>query len=255
MTKDLLDEGRTQEPPLDAVAEHQKGSLTIADIVEAASSFPEIAPFEVVETLVEPVPEAEPEFKSTLSPEAAEAAQKAIRGRSFSGRNVRLGKMINCRVCGERHRENRTITYPSGKIEILPKCEQKFTNVSGEFEYYREDPGTGTLVPDLRTVVSPDTQPTPRQIMGAAVFAKRRKNPHPSAVKLQLIERTRAVFAEMGFTITESKNPEIQKQAHLNMAIARKEALRRIINERRARRVRARNQTKLSRRVNWGLTK
>lgn len=223
----------------------------------SGASNPEISgAFKIVETPVESIPETEPEYKSTLAPGVVEAAQKAIRGRSFSGRNPHLGKMINCPVCGERHRVNRTIPRSKGKVEILPKCEQRFTNIAGDFQFYRENPELGVLVPALRTAIDPDVQPTPRQIMGAPLsrnFAKPRHNPHPSALKLQLIERTRKVFAQMGFTITESKNPDVQKQAHLNMAIARKQALREIINERRAKRVARRNRTKLSRRINWGL--
>jgi hypothetical protein len=44
---------------------------------------------------------------------AAEKALQEIRDRSFSGRNAHLGKMINCAVCGLRHRQNER------------KCEQK----------------------------------------------------------------------------------------------------------------------------------
>jgi len=229
MIKDPFDAGRTQELPFEKM--------------------------EMIEAPVTPVEEAEPEFKSALSPEAAEAAKKKIRSRSFSARNPHLGKMIKCQVCGLRHRAAPKRSGEDGPIVYETSCMQKFTNVKGEFEYFREDPGTGTLVPDLRTAIDPQVQPTPRQIMGAAAFAKRRHNPHLNALNLQLVERTRKVFAEMGFTITESKNPEIQKQAHLNMAIARKEALRQIINSRRGLRARTRDQSKLSRRINWGLTK
>jgi hypothetical protein len=36
---------------------------------------------------------------------AAEKAMKAIRERSFSGRHLSLGPMINCGQCGLRHRK------------------------------------------------------------------------------------------------------------------------------------------------------
>lgn len=76
---------------------------------------------------------------------AVEAALKAIRGRSYSGRNPHLGKMINCQFCGLRHRENER------------KCEQKFAV---------------ELAP-------PDgmTQLTPRQVLGAARFNRQRQRP------------------------------------------------------------------------------
>lgn len=220
MVKDPLDGGRTQELPFENV--------------------------EMVETSVEPVPETEPEFKSTLSPEAKAFAEKALRARSFSERNRTLGKMINCQVCGQRHRENEK---PNGQPG---KCEQTFTYTTKDedgkpIEYFREDPKTGTLVPYLRTAVDPELQPTIRQQVGAAAFAKRRHNPHIGGWKGQLVELTRKIFADMGFKETEGE------QAQKNMAIARKAALRQMLNERRVKRIAKRNQSKLSRRINWGL--
>jgi len=87
--------------------------------------------------------------------EAAATALAEIRGRSFSGRHSELGKMINC-ICGLRHRANERA------------CIQKFATTSRE-----GDPIQGELVPPEGL-----TQLTKRQIFGAAMFAKKRINPH-----------------------------------------------------------------------------
>src|SRR6266404_7287931 len=86
---------------------------------------------------------------------AINAVLFAIQDRSFSGRNPELGKMVNCRVCGTRHRLNER------------KCEQKFTYSVGDYEYFREDE-KGDLVPAYRTAMQPDEKPTKRQVQGAA---------------------------------------------------------------------------------------
>jgi len=212
--KDPLDNGRTQEIP-----------------------FPP-------ETILPPVEDApEPMFKSTLSPEQIEAAGKALRDRSFSARNPHLGKMVNCAGCGRRHRATdsviREIVNDDGTISkvtlMFPKCQQKFTNVKNGFEYFRESAVEGkdgkpeiALVPDLRTAIDPELKPTIRQTIGSPIrrnFAKPRYNPHPTTSELQLIERTRKVFAEMGFTITKGD------QAKKNMEQARTEARRQLRRE------------------------
>jgi len=221
-----------EEAPFDAVEEHLKGSQTIAEIAEQVC-------------LVEPITMSPPEF-TPMAEEKVQAALKAIRQRSFSERNPHLGKMIKCQVCNRRHRAapKRTSEKPPFQIIYVTDCEQKFTNVKNGFECFREDPEKGTLVPDLRTAVDPDFQPTIRQIMGAAAFAKKRHNRHPNMKQLQLIERTRKVFAEMGFTITEGE------QAQKNMEIARKEARHQLFHEARKRRRVIHKRTKRSRRIN-----
>ena len=79
------------------------------------------------------------------SRKSAEEALKAIQNRSFAGRNVHLGKMINCQVCGMRHRENER------------RCEQR-------------------IVVELKPPKGTD-QLTVKQILGAARFAKKRIKP------------------------------------------------------------------------------
>jgi hypothetical protein len=138
----------------------------------------------------------EPEFKPTISQEEIDAVLTEIKGRSFSGRHPELGKMKKCFVCSLRHRESK-------------KCEQKFTNRVGDYELYREDKD-GNLVPDERTAIPSDDKPTVKQIMGAAQFVKKRYNPHPSRIKLILIERVRVVFERLGFELVDSKSEEFK---------------------------------------------
>jgi hypothetical protein len=77
-----------------------------------------------------------------------------FKNRSFSGRHVELGKMINCAVCQTRHR--------SSKV-----CEAVYV---------------GT-VPHTRN-----------GLYGAKSFKGRRHRPHHNRKNLQLLERTRQLF-------------------------------------------------------------
>lgn len=72
-------------------------------------------------------------------------ALQAITERSFSGRHPELGKMINCKFCGHRHRENER------------NCKQVFA---------KDENGNDRTVPQTR-----------KGIYGAAMFAKRRIHP------------------------------------------------------------------------------
>jgi len=175
---------------------------------------------------LQPVSEVQPE-PFVVSPElqaALDAAERIIQGRTFADRHPELGKMVNCRVCGTRHRKNER------------KCEQVFTYRVRDYEYFRENE-KGTLVPDYRTAVRPDEKPTKNQINGApraANFSKPRYYPHPSKVKLQFIERTRAVFEEMGFPLERGEKEEIKdfkETFQKNLQRARVEAVRRIRRE------------------------
>jgi len=213
--KDPLDNGRTTELPFDAVEEHLKNSQSIAEIADAV------------------LPETE--FKTTLTSEQIAAAVKALRQRSYSARNQHLGKMFNCVICGHRHRANAS-----------PKCEPKFTYIVNGFEVFREGKD-GELVPDYRTAIDPDLKPTVRQVIGKPLrknFASPRKNPRLSAYESLLVERTRKVFTEMGFTITEGE------QAEKNMRIARKAAAHQLHREDRERARQIRNRAKKSRQRN-----
>lgn len=142
--------------------------------------------------IVTPVPQAEPEFKSTLTQAQLDAATAEIVGRLFSGRHPELGKMINCVVCGLRHR-------------TANKCVQNFTYTVKDkdgrsYQQYREveENGEVKLTPDYRTAIPANEKPTRRQISGPPQrpnqFVGPRHNPHYSKIKLQFIERVRAVY-------------------------------------------------------------
>jgi hypothetical protein len=174
------------------------------------------------------------EFKSTLPAGALEAALEEIQGRSFSGRNPELGKMIKCQVCGLRHRERER------------KCEQKFTHTYGgrengganQYRKYREvedQNGEVSVEPDYRTALRPGERPTVRQQLGAAYFHKKRFHPHPSKIKLKFIERVRTVFYELGFTLPDDYSSEEEQAQHeKNLMRARVVAARQIRKEFRA---------------------
>jgi hypothetical protein len=109
---------------------------------------------------------------------AADAALAAIRLRSYSERHPELGKMIKCQVCRSRHRSSQ-------------KCEQKFKQL-----WIDEDVETGEFSIQYAIVPLPGQNGTPKSIVGAAYFAKKRKNPHPSKRKLQFIELVRKLIPD-----------------------------------------------------------
>jgi hypothetical protein len=162
-------------------------------------------------------------------------ATTAIESRSFSDRHPELGKMVNCRVCSTRHRVNER------------KCEQKFTYTIGDYEHFVENEA-GELVPDYRTVPRAGERPTMKQTLGQAAFVKKRFNKHPSKIKLQLIERTRRVFLELGFDLDETAEV-FQK----NLQRAKVIAAREIRAERELKDRAARRRADVSRRINRGL--
>lgn len=193
---------------------------------------------EVKEEPFVPTPELQAEIDSAL---------KVLRNRPFSQRHPELGKMKNCQVCGIRHREGER------------KCEQKFTNVAGKFEYFREEEnkdGETILVPDLRTAIRPNEKPTKRQLNGAAYFHKKRIHPHPSKIKLQFIERVRLVFDTLKFALekreeqtAEEFNTQFQKDLHRARVVAARQIRKeREFNDRQLRRRRDE-----ARRINNGL--
>ena len=167
---------------------------------------------------------------------AIDIALGKIENRSFSERNPELGKMVNCKVCGTRHRVNER------------KCEQKFTYSVGDYELFREDEN-GELVPDYRTCMRPNERQTKRQVAGAAAFKGKRLKSHHSKVQLQFIERTRKVFLELGFDPDEKDKEVFEK----NLQRARVLAAREIRRERELNDRRIRIEQDLSRRINKGL--
>lgn len=101
-----------------------------------------------------------------------EKALKTMRERPFSGRNPELGKMINCKICSRRHRETQIMkSHPKFGGKQIVKCVQVFKKDELGSLYMTLDPtrhkGRGT-----------------------------RKNPHFSARRLELVQRTRQQFDE-----------------------------------------------------------
>ena len=141
------------------------------------------------------------EFKP--SPETLAAAVDAIEsihGRSFSARNPTLGKMINCQVCRRRHRRtdaafrehfdengNKTVTLEP----LISNCKQVF-----KILWIDEDLDTGKLETQFAIVPLPGQNATPKSILGAAYFAKKRKNPHPSRRNHQFIRLVRRLIPD-----------------------------------------------------------
>lgn len=77
--------------------------------------------------------------------------------RSFSGRNLHLGKMFNCRACRVRHRTSQ-------------KCEGNYVKTA--------------------------SQDTLKGIYGASGVKGKRIKPHPSKRALKLLELTRILFED-----------------------------------------------------------
>ena len=141
------------------------------------------------------------EFKASAEViAAAEAALGNIKDRSFSGRNPELGKMINCPVCLRRHRKV-DVTYrehfdENGKkaVFLLPlvrDCKQVFKQM-----WVDEDLDTGELSIQYAKVPLPGQKGTVKAIVGAARFAKKRKNPHPNRRQMQLIRLVRKLVPD-----------------------------------------------------------
>lgn len=205
------------------------------------------------------------------SPEAIAAAEAAlgdIKKRSFSGRHAHLGKMINCAVCGRRHRrlqfairEHRAPdALAKATIEILSKeCEQEFKQMWVEQEI-DENGEEGSLTIQYATVPLPGQG---RQIGGKTVFANMarpivgakhfqtkdgrgtRKQPRPNHTHLEVVFHTRRLF--------DIINPETYPAEAERMLAAKRVAINVVRNKRARKASKIRKQQKLSRRINRGL--
>lgn len=192
---------------------------------------------------------------------AADAALAAILLRP-SGQRHPFGKMINCQVCGERHREVGQTTFveqnqPDGtrvtRVEqITTKCVQKFTNRIGDYELLKEQEdaeGNITLVPDYRTAAIEGMRPTIAQIVGRASVSGKRIKVHLSKMKLRFVEETRKTFADLKFDIDEKDKEKHSK----NLQEARELAGKRIRAAHKAAKTARRARAEHSRRINAGL--
>jgi hypothetical protein len=179
---------------------------------------------------------------------AIDAALAAVLTRTYAGRNPQLGKMINCQVCRSRHRKN------------VVQCEQVFTHRmkgdDGKTYMLLKDDESGEPVPDYRTCTKEGERPTMKQLMGAAAFKKKRFHPHPSKIKLLLINYTREAFETLGFSLKRNDKDSTAPEEVLfqkNLQRARVVAARRIRKERRLRTRATNRQADKSHRINKGL--
>lgn len=125
---------------------------------------------------IEPVKEVEaaPFVPSERLKAAVEAATKRMRQRTFSERHTELGKMINCKVCGLRHRQ------------FEHRCEQKHVVIgketnpeTGEEKPILAMPGTTKATASWKGIGAI----TAAQIYGRAMFKGRRKKPRNKPLK------------------------------------------------------------------------
>jgi len=111
---------------------------------------------------------------------AVESFQQSFRERSFSGRNPDLGKMINCGVCGWRHRSSVV-------------CEQRFAKVRiGHKEIRELAKKYNLIIPDQFRQTEP-VNPKPRLGIGP----KKRIKPHFSKRRLILVQRVKEFIEAM----------------------------------------------------------
>jgi hypothetical protein len=217
----------------------------------------------------QPVPVVEPEYKTTLTPEQLADALKEVAGRSFSGRHPELGKMLNCKVCGRRHRESemvkkriaiqteRGVVKETVSFMLRHKCEQVFTysvkDKSGRLytqHVEEEKDGKVTLAPLYRTAIPHGRKPTMKQILGAAATHKKRFKPHPSKTKLVFIEVVRKVFEGWEQTFNLNLDRVSDDELREKLETAYKQDVQNMLH--RARLKAARLLRRAGYRLNWG---
>ena len=157
--------------------------------------------------------------------EALDGYHEAQKFKSFSARHPELGRMVNCAVCGERHRS-------------IHVCEQRFAV------------NKKTKLPMEMVVLPGLTGLTKNQIIGRAAFAKKRIKPHHSKKLLQLVQRTIEIYPlnEGLWPSTETKSAE-----QVTMEVSRREARAELGFKRKSRKVALQLAQYNSRRINNGL--
>lgn len=140
--------------------------------------------------------------------------RESVKHRSFSGRNPELGKMIKCQVCLSRHRSS-----------II--CRQKFAV-------------------ELKPPKNKE-ELTIKQVVGAAPFKKKRKNPHHSHKQLELLQRVIETFDDYNgvWPSTETKSRE-----QVAMEVARRDARKQLKKKRQAKKNKKLAMQYESRRIN-----
>ncbi|VVB52926.1 Uncharacterised protein [uncultured archaeon] len=171
-------------------AREREGFMTMEDTSDmtldrfSTEPHPELVEaVEVIKSQLSQAPPPEMEAKPTEEGVAASIEALAeIRSRSFSGRNLHLGKMVKCHVCGQRGRETDH------------KHEQKFAKrwivVNGKKVYTEEELIAG------RTVETHAVMPTMRNILGASRFKGKRKKPRPTWRQNEMIQLVRSLVPD-----------------------------------------------------------
>jgi hypothetical protein len=157
------------------------------------------------------------------------AALAAIRARPYSGRNPQLGKMINCDLCGNRHRQvrlfaARTATKTDGTEIVIEQsssvCKATYAPqrlVEGAKVSNRYSVKIAGLQGDKVVEGEPmmASQLKLKGIFGAAMVAKKRIKPHLSKWKRQLVQLTQQLYPQNEPYITNPQEcmEESRKQA------------------------------------------
>ena len=150
------------------------------------------------------------------------AALAAIRARPYSGRNPQLGKMINCDLCGNRHRqvrffEARTATKTDGTEIVIEQSYAPQRLVEGAKVSNRNSVKIAGLHGDKVVEGEPmmASQLKLKGIFGAAMVAKKRIKPHLSKWKRQLVQLTQQLYPQNEPYITNPQEcmEESRKQA------------------------------------------
>lgn len=169
---------------------------------------------------------------------AVAKTRAALRNRSFYARNSYLGKMINCPICLQRHREIRTVTsikFVDGKgvkkedgarnVETVRyQCVQAFAKPRYLFTITE----AGEHVPvsmDQRPDLIAD-QTTFKGVYGAQAVHKKRLLPHHNRKDLLLVQRTIELYPEHAVYLAEPKEAMREARLQAQREIAKAEGLR-----------------------------
>jgi hypothetical protein len=165
---------------------------------------------------------------------AVARTRAALRNRSFSGRNPQLGRMINCPICLQRHRENWIVTgikFVDGKgirkedgswdVETVRyQCVQAFAKPRYMFQ------DNGTPVPmDQRPELIAD-QTTFKGVYGSQAVARKRLLPHHNCGDLLLVQRTIELYPEHAEYLVDPKDAMREARLQAQREIAKAQNLR-----------------------------
>lgn len=165
---------------------------------------------------------------------AVAKTRAALRNRSFSGRNSHLGRMINCPICLQRHRENWTVTgikFADGKgvrkedgtwdvQTVRYQCVQAFAKP----RYMFQDDETPVPMDQRPELISDQT--TFKGVYGAQAVAKKRLLPHHNHRDLLLVQRTIELYPEHAMYLADPKDAMREARLQAQREIAKASGLR-----------------------------